>query len=97
MSVNLNKHDVALNGVGFRLSSYTKGEASNFIPRFNTGSETENHLGFAKEISFIDYRGGSFQYELEDKTKALYMFGSPNQRTGALRSTPVGSGVTPRS
>lgn len=88
MAVDLTKHDVAINDVGYRVSSYSKREASSFVPRFNTGAESENHLDFWKEISINDFSGGAFQIDLIDRAKSFFSFGRPNQSTKKLNSAP---------
>lgn len=88
MAVDLTKHDVAINSVGYRLGAYAKAEATTFVPRFNTGSEAENHLDFWKERSINDFRGGAFQIKDDDPTKSYFIVGKPDQRQGKLNSVP---------
>lgn len=66
MAFDPDKHDLAINAQGYRVSSFGRASAPDFVARFNTGDQGENDLNLLKSKSTKSFFGGMFQNKWED-------------------------------
>ena len=75
MSFDNTKYDVELNNVGLRISNYRKSEASTFIPRLGSGTQTDSQFDLLKNKAVESFAGGILQRQWKDDNA---IFGSEN-------------------
>lgn len=73
MSFDNTKYDIELNNVGYRISGYKKSEASTFIPRLGSGSQSESEFDVLRSKTLEGFGGGMLQRLWKDDSS---VFGS---------------------
>ncbi|HYH01804.1 MAG TPA: hypothetical protein VEC37_01775, partial [Bacillota bacterium] len=66
MSFDNTKHDIELNGVGYRVKGYQRQEQSIFIPRFGVGDQRETEFDLLRSKTVDGFEGGMLQRFFED-------------------------------
>ena len=71
MSFDNTKYDIELNNVGYRISGYKKSEASTFIPRLGSGSQSESEFDVLRAKTLESFAGGMLQRQWKDDTSVF--------------------------
>lgn len=73
MSFDNSKYDIELNGVGYRIKGYQKAEATTFIPRLGSGSQSESEFDILRSKTLEGFSGGMLQRQWKEDSS---VFGS---------------------
>lgn len=75
MSFDNTKYDLQFNNENYRIENYRKSEASTFVPRFTSGSQSETEFDLLKSKTIDGFAGGILQRLWKDDQA---IFGSEN-------------------